>query len=324
MKGLKSLFLIAVLLSLATPAMATLTRIGGTVETTWTNYDNDNPQLLSGTISGDLVGTIDITAYPEMQSNIPSPYMGASHGELTASVVWEGGNYECEGVFTTTIINQARNKGPFFLMCSHEGLPDVKVEGILVGFVYYNTSSAQWDIFRFEYIAYLNDHETQINNIWTSLGVTQGLVSSLEARITTLENTMLDVQNSIQMLKNQFQQMFEYLETIRDYIESGHGPPPSFCGDGVCDSGLGETAETCPTDCHNGEPPGEIYITQGWVVTCPEEFTASSTTYTIDHCRAELYKNTLLLRDDIILQPGWTKKVNYHAGYTLKLYGVPV
>ena len=107
---LSSLLILTLLLPLAS---AKLTTIEGEIYAIWINYPNENPQYLRGNISGNLTGKIFITSYPDWQTNIEPPKIGTSNGEFNGTMTIDGIEYECEGVFVTTIINNAYNKGTF-------------------------------------------------------------------------------------------------------------------------------------------------------------------------------------------------------------------
>jgi flagellin-like hook-associated protein FlgL len=161
---------------------------------------------------------------------------------------------------------------------------------------------------------------------WTAIGNLESSIAALESSIAALVsdyndiNTIVtNIQNSIQMLKDQIKQIMDYISDIEAYLQSGYGPPPeNYCGDGTCDSGAGETSSTCPEDCVDGGELGEIFITEGWTVTCPAIFNS----HTIVQCRAEMLKGSWSLAN-YTLDVGDSKKVNWHAGYLLRLYGIP-
>jgi hypothetical protein len=311
-----------VLVFLITPGLvsAKLTKIEGTIDALWTNYPNEEPQYISGSITGDLEGTIEINSNPDWQTNVGFPKIGTSDGDFEAAVTIDGNIYDCDGSFVTTIINNALNKGSFYAICSFEGVPDIQIKGVLVGNFYYNETSGQWDIFRASYTGYLDDHETQITRIWKDIGSIRIKLNEHEGSLNEIKNWLENLQKAVDNLKIQLSILGDYLKTIEDYLKSGYGPPPTpdFCGDNYCDADVGETAENCPEDCVNGGLPGEIFITEGWKVTCPSTFNI----YIIDHCRAELHKGKLFIENRTI-NVGKTLTTNWRLGYSWKLFGIP-
>ena len=152
---------------------------------------------------------------------------------------------------------------------------------------------------------------------WIAITALETQVAGIVADLPGIQDTISSIQTTLQMLKDQIRDIFDYWDLIKDYLEIGYGPPGAgFCGDRKCDANLGETASTCPEDCGDGAGPSEVFITQGWQVTCPETFDA----YTIIRCRAEMLKGTQSLAN-YTLQLEESKKVNWHNGYTLRLYG---
>jgi len=156
-------------------------------------------------------------------------------------------------------------------------------------------------------------------NQWDSINNLASQITGMISDVTNIENTIVNIQNAIEMLKNQLKDIFDYLEEIEAYLKSGYGvPEPNYCGDGICDVNIGETSSTCPEDCVDGALPSEVFITEGWKVTCPETFDS----YNIIGCRAELFKGSWSLAN-YTMDPLETRKTNWHAGYLLRLYGIP-
>lgn len=322
----KLLGLLVTLTLLPTLGSAKLMRVEGEMYAIWTNYPNEEPQVMSGRISGDLEGTINIVSNPDWQTNVDFPKIGTSDGEFSGTMMIEGKEYECEGVFVTTIINNALNKGSFYAVCSIYGKPDVQIKGTLVGEFIYNETVEKWNIFTATYRGFLDDHETQIRRIKSRLRNVESDVSDiweeieeriwiklgrLQTEIAELVSRVLVVESEITRIWNALNNIIIRLGNVEKLLKEHGLPKPSTCGNGVCEEG--ETAETCPEDCTNGAVEGEVFITEGWQVTCPSEG--------YEYCMARLYLKDRFLAE-FKLKPGQSKRTNWRRGYKLKLYGI--
>jgi hypothetical protein len=165
----------------------------------------------------------------------------------------------------------------------------------------------------------INEVKQENENQWSAITNLESLVNNIISDTNNIHTIITNIQNTIEMLKNQLKEIFDYLADIESYLKSGYGvPEPNYCGDGVCDANIGETSSTCPEDCIDGALPSEVFITEGWKVTCPETFDS----YNIIGCRAELFKGSWSLAN-YTMDPLETRKTNWHAGYLLRLYGIP-
>jgi|GEM_PF-5126323 len=106
---------------LASSVLAVNERVQGDINLIWQNYGG-NPQHFAGNVTGDLLGTADMTAYVDYDSTYGS--IGVTNVDITANLDSEA----CEGTAVLTNVNFGTDKGTFFLSCG-----DDLIEGILYG-----------------------------------------------------------------------------------------------------------------------------------------------------------------------------------------------
>ncbi|MEM7826917.1 MAG: hypothetical protein QXQ40_01690 [Candidatus Aenigmatarchaeota archaeon] len=175
---------------------------------------------------------------------------------------------------------------------------------------------------------------TKIENI-------QNRINTIEQKIEELEENTQEIDNWKTKIENEIRGIWNKLEIIQNFIQkvlscsmssfnpfyqclNEQAPEPweQHCGNGVCEWEKGETPTSCEADCepevtHDGTT--ELLVAQNWKVTCPFNFTLNSTLYIVDHCRAELWRNTWKVSEKR-MNPGEAWQVNRNAGYFIKLY----
>lgn len=165
-----------------------------------------------------------------------------------------------------------------------------------------------------------SDHESRID-------VLESFKNGLDEWKTSIENEIRGIWAKLEILQNFVQSVLSCaMATFSPFYEcmSGSAPEPweQHCGNGICDWNKGETPASCPQDCEQEiiqDGTIELKVAESWKVKCPESFTVDSTTYTTNHCRAELWKYTWKISERK-LNVGEEWQVNKNAGYFIKLY----
>ncbi|MBU5678362.1 MAG: hypothetical protein KQA36_00515 [Candidatus Aenigmarchaeota archaeon] len=169
----------------------------------------------------------------------------------------------------------------------------------------------------------------------------QNKINTIEQKIEKIEDYNKEIDEWKTKIDREVQGIWAKLEIIQKFIQkvlscsmatfnpfyqclSEQQPEPweEHCGNGICEWEKGETPTSCKADCepevtHDGTT--ELLVAQSWRVTCPFNFTLNSTLYIVDHCRAELWRNTWKISERR-MNPGEAWQVNRNAGYFIKLY----
>lgn len=124
------------------------TRVRGDANLVWQNYGSQ-PQHFSGSVSGDLTGTLDLIATVDYDSE--NPTIGNTFADLTATI----NGVDCQGSATLSNVNSGTDKGYFYLICG-----DFSVDGNLYG-KNAQDENGDWTLFNIKYDAKMSN-TTQI------------------------------------------------------------------------------------------------------------------------------------------------------------------
>lgn len=159
-------------------------------------------------------------------------------------------------------------------------------------------------------------------------------IHSLEEITLGLDNWKVSIENEISAIWIKLEEIQKFVKSVIDCAFATFSPfhnclmgeQPEIwedhCPNGICEPTKGETPISCPSDCFEQPPSGELFIMKGWKVICPEIFQSGEIIYEIDQCRAELFRYGHSISNRT-LQPNEKYQVNYNAGFELKLYGIP-
>ncbi len=176
--------------------------------------------------------------------------------------------------------------------------------------------------------------EEEIDQIKSDNQDQWNIINQLNGNLQDIEGWKINIANEISAIWTKLKEIQDFMKTVIDCAYStfspfhqclvGQGPElwEIHCGNGICETEKGETPTSCPQDCV-GLVDHKVFIGQGWKLTCPETFTTGEVTYNIDHCVVELYLQNRYISNRTI-EVGKTYKVNYNAGFSIKMYGIPI